>query len=109
MNHKPATCFLNFLAKSRDRVASFAALPLMKKGFSSQILLIFLFGITQTQPARAGQGHMENALQALMNARYELSQASHDKGGHRVNAIQIIDQAIAEVRQGIRVGASHGD
>jgi hypothetical protein len=81
----------------------------MKKGFLHQILPISLFGIALIQSARADQGHMENALQALLNARYQLSQASHDKGGHRTNAIQIIDQAIAEVRKGIRVGASHGD
>jgi hypothetical protein len=81
----------------------------MKKVLFRQLLTVSLFGIGLMQSARADQGHMENALQALMNARYELSQASHDKGGHRVNAIQIINQAIAEVRRGIRVGASHGD
>ena len=61
------------------------------------------------QTAQADQGHMERALNALFNARYELSQASHDKGGHRVNAIALINQAIQKVRQGIAVGASHGD
>jgi hypothetical protein len=81
----------------------------MKEGFLRQILTISLFGIALIQSARADQGHMENALQALSNARNQLSQASHDKGGHRANAIHIIDRAIAEVRKGIRVGASHGD
>jgi hypothetical protein len=52
---------------------------------------------------------MERALDALRNARSELSQASHDKGGHRTNAIHIIDQAIEQVKEGIRVGARHGD
>jgi hypothetical protein len=82
---------------------------LMKKGFLRQILTISLLGSALMQSARADQGHMENALQALSNARYQLSQASHDKGGHRTNAIHIIDRAIAEVRKGMRVGASHGD
>jgi hypothetical protein len=36
-------------------------------------------------------------------------QASHDKGGHRVNAIEIINQAIEQIKRGIAVGASHGD
>ena len=55
------------------------------------------------------QGHMVNALNDLQAANNELSQASHDKGGHRVNAIQLINQAINEVNAGIAVGESHGD
>jgi hypothetical protein len=81
----------------------------MKRGLFRHILTISLLVIALVQSARADQGHMENALQALLNARSELNQASHDKGGHRANAIQIINRAIAEVRQGMRVGASHGD
>jgi hypothetical protein len=102
---------MNFLASPGGRVALSCRLIryVMKKVLFRQLLTVSLFGIGLMQSARADQGHMENALQALMNARYELSQASHDKGGHRVNAIQIINQAIAEVRRGIRVGASHGD
>jgi hypothetical protein len=55
------------------------------------------------------QGHMLNALSDLNTARDELSQASHDKGGHRVNAIGLVNQAINEVNAGIAVGESHGD
>jgi hypothetical protein len=55
------------------------------------------------------QGHMVHALQYLNAANDELSQASHDKGGHRVQAIQVISQAINEVNAGIAVGESHGD
>jgi len=55
------------------------------------------------------QGHMVNALTDLNTARDELSQASHDKGGHRVNAIELINQAVNEVNAGIAVGESHGD
>jgi hypothetical protein len=81
----------------------------MKKGLFRRFLTVSICGVALIQSARADQGNMQNALQALLNARYELSQASHDKGGHRANAIRIINQAIAQVRQGIRVGASHGD
>src|ERR1700737_4319677 len=42
------------------------------------------------------QGHMVNALEDLNVANNEPSQASHDKGGHRVNAIQLVNQAINE-------------
>jgi hypothetical protein len=74
-----------------------------------QILTAALAAVAMIQTTRADQGHMERALNALFNARNELSQASHDKGGHRVNAIALINQAIHKVRQGIAVGASHGD
>jgi hypothetical protein len=52
---------------------------------------------------------MVNALQYLNAANNDLSQASHDKGGHRVNAMQLVNQAINEVNAGIAVGESHGD
>jgi hypothetical protein len=81
----------------------------MKKGLFLRFLTVSICGVALIQSAHADQGNMQNALQALLNARYELSQASHDKGGHRTNAIRIINEAIAQVRQGIRVGASHGD
>jgi hypothetical protein len=55
------------------------------------------------------QGHMVHALQYLNAANDDLSQASHDKGGHRVNAMQLINQAINEVNAGIAVGESQGD
>lgn len=55
--------------------------------------------------AVAYQGHMWNALHALQAADAELHQAEADKGGHRVNAIHLVDQAIWEVRAGIAAGA----
>ena len=81
----------------------------MKSRFTLQILAAALAIVALIQNASADQGNMERALEALRNARSELSQASHDKGGHRTNAIHIIDQAIEQVKEGIRVGARHGD
>ena len=81
----------------------------MNSKFLRQILIVALAAVALIQTARADQGHMERALNALYQARYELSQASHDKGGHRVNAIQIINQAIQQIKRGIAIGASHGD
>ena len=46
---------------------------------------------------------MVNALNALRNARAELQVAEHNKGGHRVAAIDLIDRAIAQVQMGIDV------
>ncbi len=53
----------------------------------------------------AAQPHMTNALRALENARGELQVAERDKGGHRVNALRLINEAIAEVQAGIAAGS----
>jgi hypothetical protein len=51
--------------------------------------------------ATAAQPHMVNALNALQNARAELQAAEENKGGHRVIAIQRVDEAINQVRLGM--------
>jgi hypothetical protein len=50
------------------------------------------------------QPHMEAAIGFLQSARAELAQALANKGGHRVAAIGLIDQAIDQVRRGIAAG-----
>jgi hypothetical protein len=52
----------------------------------------------QPQP----QPHMTAALAALQTAEAELARATHDKGGHRVKALQQVRAAIAQVRAGIK-------
>ena len=54
--------------------------------------------------ALAAQPHMQAALHALRNSRAELEAALPDKAGHRVKAIALVDQAIAEVQAGIVAG-----
>ncbi len=51
--------------------------------------------------AVANQPHMQNALSALQTARSELQMAEADKAGHRKHAINLVNQAIEQVRQGI--------
>jgi hypothetical protein len=51
------------------------------------------------------QPHMYNALGALQNARSELQVAERDKGGHRVTALRLINDAINEVQAGIAAGS----
>lgn len=51
--------------------------------------------------AIGAQPHMEAALGLLQNARGELQAALPNKGGHRERAIGLVDQAIAETRNGI--------
>jgi|HubBroStandDraft_4_1064222.scaffolds.fasta_scaffold180692_3 hypothetical protein len=47
------------------------------------------------------QPHMQNALADLRNANSELAVAAADKGGHREAAMNLVNQAIVQVEQGI--------
>ena len=55
--------------------------------------------------AAADQPHMDAALDHLRKARAELEQASHNKGGHRQKAIDLIQQAIDQVKLGKEAAA----
>jgi hypothetical protein len=68
-------------------------------------LLIFAAGFIGG--CATGQPNMQAALDQLQMARSELEAANTDKGGHRVAAISLVDQAIQEVREGIRFAAEH--
>ncbi len=54
-----------------------------------------------TPLAQAAQPNMEAALASLQQARASLQKAVADKGGHRVKAMKLVDDAIAEVQKGI--------
>jgi hypothetical protein len=60
-----------------------------------------LVGSTLTGISVAAQPHMQSALNALYTARAQLNAAEPDKGGHRDNAIGLVNQAIAQVRAGV--------
>jgi len=47
------------------------------------------------------QPHMTAALTAIESAKNNLQRATADKGGHRGRAIDIINDAISEVKKGI--------
>jgi hypothetical protein len=47
------------------------------------------------------QPNMEAAIEHLKNARTDLERATADKGGHRANALRLVNQAIDEVKLGI--------
>ena len=51
--------------------------------------------------AIAAQPHMVNALRSLEAARAELIESVPNKAGHRERAIQLVDQAIVQTREGI--------
>jgi hypothetical protein len=58
--------------------------------------------LAPTQAAAEMQPQMQAARRNLMQARENLQRATADKGGHRVRAMRLIDQALAEVDAGIR-------
>jgi hypothetical protein len=62
---------------------------------SSALNVDTLFAATPDQP------HMTAALAALESAKNNLEHATADKGGHRQNAIDLVKDAISEVKKGI--------
>ena len=58
----------------------------------------------------AEQPHMEATLQLLENAKHEIEIADQfkDHGGHAGEATRLINEAIHEVREGIRYRDEHG-
>jgi hypothetical protein len=81
----------------------------MKFNFA-HLLLAFTIGILAATGAlipnvhAVPQPHMDNALADLHAARHQLDIALDDKGGHRLRAIGIVDNAIEEVKAGIDAG-----
>jgi hypothetical protein len=57
--------------------------------------------------AGADQPNMQAARGNLLNAKAELQRATADKGGHRANAIGLVNSAIAEVNAGIGFDRRH--
>lgn len=53
------------------------------------------------------QPRMQAARADLQKARAELHAATHDKGGHRVKAIEYVNKAIEEVNKGIEYDRTH--
>ena len=71
------------------------------------------FGL-RAQPAPATpsgsdlqQPHMRMALEAMKTAKHHLDEATADKGGHRVKALEHLNMAITETEAGIAYDASH--
>ncbi len=72
--------------------------------FLGVLLTFVIFGSTNffTSAIAEPQPSMQSALVNLQAAKRNLINASHDKGGHRSNALALVNQAIIEVKKGIR-------
>jgi len=53
------------------------------------------------------QPEMTAALDHLQQAAQNLQSASHDKGGHRAKALELVQQAMREVQAGIQYDDTH--
>jgi hypothetical protein len=60
--------------------------------------------VDQNVPGAERQPNMAQAVVDLREARRQLREARGDKGGYRVQALNLIEQALAQVREGIRFG-----
>lgn len=72
--------------------------------------LATLLGLAAVRSALADkpqQPLMHTALHHLQVARNSLEKATNDKGGHRVKALELVRQAIAEVKAGVAYDASN--
>lgn len=65
------------------------------------VVCAFILGILMTATVMARQPHMYAARTDLRSAYSELQAAEADKGGHRNNAMGLINQAIDQVNAGI--------
>jgi hypothetical protein len=57
--------------------------------------------------ASADQPHMQAALEHLRLAKGELEKADVDKGGHRLKAMGLVNDAIAQVEKGVEFDRHH--
>ena len=71
------------------------------------VLATVLFGGFLVARVRADQPHMQAALEHLRVARHELEVAAPDKGGHRGEAIRLVEEAIVQVERGIEFDRTH--
>ena len=94
----------------------FSRRSVLTKILPASLLAIILPGFARSETQRGktpprevvdDQPHMQAALDALRNAKRELSDATSDKGGHRVRALRLVNQAIGEVERGIRYDRRH--
>jgi hypothetical protein len=87
-------------------------MPAMNVWKLSTLVLVVLLGVTLGRPwvsvaLAESQPHMEAALRHLKEAKEELTTAEADKGGHRAKALNLTDQAIKQVEEGVAFANKH--
>ncbi len=74
-----------------------------RKILSVVLAAMLIIGFTVSICA-ADEPHMKAALGRLQEAKEQLEKAVPDKGGHREKAIELINAAIKQVKQGMEFG-----
>jgi hypothetical protein len=82
----------------------------MRRTFSWFSILAFVFAMSLGAvvggvAVAQSQNHMRNARADLQAAWNQLNVATHDKAGHRANAMNLVSQAINQVNLGIAAGS----
>ena len=73
-----------------------------------RILPALGLGVVAAGLGRAqNQPHMRAALGHLQAARKSLEEAEQNKGGHRNKALQLVNEAIRQVEEGIEYANTH--
>ena len=82
---------------------------MISRRFTLQWILpaIGLGGLAASVAKAERQPHMHSALVHLRAARESLEKADPDKGGHRVKAIELVNDAIRQVEEGIAYDNRH--
>jgi hypothetical protein len=77
-----------------------------RRSAAKSILTAGTAGLAAASLAKAEppQPHMKAALTALNNAANQLKVAEEDKAGHRAKALQLVNDAIKQVEEGIQAG-----
>src|ERR1044072_4800321 len=70
-------------------------------------LMLAILLVVVSVSARPDQPNMQSAKVNLQNAKAQLISASPNKGGHRAKAIDLVNEAIAEVNRGIAFDRRH--
>ncbi len=59
-------------------------------------------GVNHFLPPAERHPHIRAAITELEQAKHELQTAAHDFGGHRVQAIRAIDEALKQLREALK-------
>ena len=77
------------------------------KTLKPALIFVEVFAAMNATSMKADQPYMQQALEHLRAARASLQAASHDKGGHRVAALENVNRAIEQVEKGISFDRQH--
>lgn len=89
----------------------------MRKQFTSTAAALVvlaglsLYSVVHAQNAGMArhEPHMSAAMGHLEQAKAELEKAAPNKGGHREKAMQLVDEAMQQVREGEQYYEQHGE